>query len=182
MMRETVEAVVIGFGAGGGCAAKVLACAGIKTLVLERGEWAKGDVLGEDDLASQRSPCLCLGSGPGGSRTRKCHYHDNGDFGVVSPLNAACVGSGTTPSLDSLTQNNKYNRYTLVIAVAKCARKVTDEYVAQREEAERMLANKETDKSLSALIKKDYRDEKAVRIGINRLSNGEYVIDDSSVQ
>ena len=87
-----------------------------------------------------------------------------------------------TPSLDSLTQNNKYNRYTLVIAVAKCARKVTEEYVAQREEAERMLANKETDKSLSALIKKDYRDEKAVRIGINRLSQGEYVIDDSSIQ
>lgn len=87
-----------------------------------------------------------------------------------------------TPSLDSLTQNNKYNRYTLVIAVAKCARKVTEEYVAQREEAERMLANKETDKSLAALIKKDYRDEKAVRIGINRLSNGEYIIDDSSIQ
>ena len=87
-----------------------------------------------------------------------------------------------TPSLDSLTQDNKYNRYTLVIAVAKCARKVTDEYVAQREEAERMLANKETDKSLSALIKKDYRDEKAVRIGINRLSNGEYIIDDSSIR
>ncbi len=87
-----------------------------------------------------------------------------------------------TPSLDSLTQDNKYNRYTLVIAVAKCARKVTDEYVAQREEAERMLANKETDKSLAALIKKDYRDEKAVRIGINRLSNGEYVIDDNSIQ
>jgi DNA-directed RNA polymerase subunit K/omega len=87
-----------------------------------------------------------------------------------------------TPSLDSLTQDNKYNRYTLVIAVAKCARKVTEEYVAQREEAERMLANKETDKSLSALIKKDYRDEKAVRIGINRLSQGEYVIDDSSIQ
>ncbi len=86
-----------------------------------------------------------------------------------------------TPSLDSLTQNNKYNRYTLVIAVAKCARKVTDEYVAQREEAERMLANKETDKSLAALIGKDYRDEKAVRIGINRLSQGEYVIDDSSI-
>ena len=38
-----------------------------------------------------------------------------------------------TPSLDSLTQDNKYNRYTLVIAVAKCARKVTEEYVAQRE-------------------------------------------------
>jgi hypothetical protein len=44
-----------------------------------------------------------------------------------------------------------------------------------------MLANKETDKSLAALIKKDFRDEKAVRIGINRLHNGEYRIDDSSI-
>ena len=86
-----------------------------------------------------------------------------------------------TPSLDKLTQNNKYNRYTLVIAVAKCARAVTDEYVSQREAAERMLANKETDKSLAALIKKDFRDEKAVRIGINRLNDGEYRIDDSSI-
>lgn len=86
-----------------------------------------------------------------------------------------------TPSVDELTQNNKYNRYTLVIAVAKCARKVTEEYVAQREVAERMLANKETDKSLAALIKKDFRDEKAVRIGINRLNAGEYRINDDTL-
>ena len=86
-----------------------------------------------------------------------------------------------TPSLDQLTQDNKYNRYTLVIAVAKCARAVTDEYVSQREAAEKMLANKETDKSLAALIKKDFRDEKAVRIGINRLHDGEYRIDDNSI-
>ena len=85
------------------------------------------------------------------------------------------------PSVDELTQNNKYNRYTLVIAVAKCARMVTDEYVAQREAAERMLANKETDKSLASLIRKDFRDEKAVRIAINRLSQGEYRIVDSSI-
>ncbi len=85
------------------------------------------------------------------------------------------------PSVDELTQQNKYNRYTLVIAVAKCARMVTDEYVSQREAAERMLANKETDKSLAALIKKDFRDEKAVRIGINRLHEGEYRIDDNSL-
>ncbi len=85
------------------------------------------------------------------------------------------------PSVDELTQNNKYNRYTLVIAIAKCARMVTDEYVDQRETAERMLANKETDKSLAALIKKDFRDEKAVRIGINRLYQGEYSIDESSL-
>jgi 4-hydroxy-3-methylbut-2-en-1-yl diphosphate synthase IspG/GcpE len=85
------------------------------------------------------------------------------------------------PSVDELTHQNKYNRYTLVIAVAKCARMVTDEYVSQRETAERMLANKETDKSLAALIKKDFRDEKAVRIGINRLHGGEYRIDDNSI-
>ena len=85
MIRETADAVVVGSGAGGGCAAKVLACAGIKTILLERGEWAKTDVLGEDDLASQRSPHLCLGPGPKGTRTRKCHYHDNGSFGVVVP-------------------------------------------------------------------------------------------------
>lgn len=85
------------------------------------------------------------------------------------------------PSVDELTNNNKYNRYTLVIAVAKCARMVTEEYVNQRENAERMLANKETDKSLAALIKKDFRDEKAVRIGINRLYEGEYRIVDESI-
>ena len=85
------------------------------------------------------------------------------------------------PSVDELTQNNKYNRYTLVIAVAKCARMVTDEYVSQRENAERMLATKETDKSLASLIKKDFRDEKAVRIGINRLYQGEYKINDDSL-
>lgn len=85
------------------------------------------------------------------------------------------------PSVDELSHDNKYNRYTLVIAVAKCARMVTDEYVGQRESAERMLANKETDKSLSALIKKDFRDEKAVRIGVNRFHNGEYRIIDSTL-
>jgi len=85
------------------------------------------------------------------------------------------------PSVDELTHQNKYNRYTLVIAVAKCARIVTDEYVAQRTVAERMLTNKETDKSLAALISKEYRDEKAVRVGINRLHSGEYRIDDDSL-
>ena len=79
------------------------------------------------------------------------------------------------PPLEELTQG-KYNRYELVIATAKCARIVTDEYVKQREIAEKMLANKETDKSLSSLIKKEYRDEKAVRSAIKRLWHGDFVI------
>ena len=95
MIRETTDAVVVGAGAGGGCAAKVLACAGIKTLLLERGEWAKTDVNGEADLSSQRMPLLVQGPGRLGTRTQKCHAYDNGRWGVVVPWNAACVGSGT---------------------------------------------------------------------------------------
>ena len=95
MTREFTEAIVVGAGAGGGCAAKVLAAAGIKTVLLEYGEWTKADVFGEDDLVSQRSPVLVRGPGKGGTRTRKCHCFDNGRYGVVAPFNAACVGSGS---------------------------------------------------------------------------------------
>ncbi|MCI8332801.1 MAG: DNA-directed RNA polymerase subunit omega [Clostridiales bacterium] len=79
------------------------------------------------------------------------------------------------PSVDELTKG-KFNRYTLVIATAKCARMVTDEYVEQREQAEKMLANKETDKSLASLIDKDIRDRKAVTNAVNRLDQGDYII------
>ncbi len=86
------------------------------------------------------------------------------------------------PSVDELSVNGKYNRYTLVIATAKCARMVTDEYVEQRETAERKLANKETDKSLASMINKEFRDEKAVKTAINRLYRGEYKIVDESIK
>ena len=79
------------------------------------------------------------------------------------------------PSIDEITKG-KYNRYTLCIATAKCARLVTDEYVEQREIAEKMLANKETDKSLASMIKREIRDEKAVKTAIKRLYNGDFVI------
>ena len=79
------------------------------------------------------------------------------------------------PSIDDLTKG-KYNRYELVIATAKCARIVTDEYIKQRETAEKLIADKQTDKSLSSMIKREYRDEKAVKNAINRLYTGEFVI------
>ena len=79
------------------------------------------------------------------------------------------------PSIDEITKG-QYNRYTLCIATAKCARIVTDEYVEQRELAEKMLANKETDKSLASMIKREIRDEKAVKTAIKRLYNGDFVI------
>lgn len=79
------------------------------------------------------------------------------------------------PSIGELT-NDKVNRYALVIATAKCARAITNEYVRQREKAERMIANKDTDKSIAALITKEFRDEKAVRTAIMRIKSGEYTI------
>ncbi len=79
------------------------------------------------------------------------------------------------PSIEDLTKG-KYNRYELVIATAKCARIVTDEYIKQRETAEKLIADKQTDKSLSSMIKREYRDEKAVKNAINRLYSGEFMI------
>ena len=79
------------------------------------------------------------------------------------------------PSINDLAQG-KYDKYTLVIATAKCARAITDEYVIQREYAERKIANKETDKSIAALIKKEYRDEKAVKNAVLGLYEGKFKI------
>jgi DNA-directed RNA polymerase subunit K/omega len=80
------------------------------------------------------------------------------------------------PSVNDLSKDGKYNRYTLVIAASKCARILTDEYVKQREYAEKLIANKETDKSLISMIKREYRDEKAVKSAINKLYEGEFII------
>ena len=85
------------------------------------------------------------------------------------------------PSVEELSKNGKFNRYMLCIATAKCARAVTEEYVRQREQAEKLIANKETDKSLASMIKREIRDEKAVKNAINRIHQGEYVIDESSI-
>ena len=78
-----------------------------------------------------------------------------------------------TPSIEQLTKG-KFNRYSLVIATAKCARLITDEYVAQREKAEKMIADKKTDKSIASLIASDIRDNKAVENAVQKLYQGEY--------
>ena len=56
------------------------------------------------------------------------------------------------PSINDLSQG-KYNRYEIALATAKCARRITNEYVRQRTEAERAITgNKETDRPLNAMI------------------------------
>ena len=85
------------------------------------------------------------------------------------------------PTIADLTKG-EINRYELVIAIAKSARLVTDEYVAQRERADRMIANRETDKPLASLISREYRDEKAVKTAINRSYEGTYRIADATAE
>ena len=77
------------------------------------------------------------------------------------------------PSISELTKG-QFNRYELVIGAAKCARRVTDDYVEQRARADRMIANRETEKPLASLIDSEYRDQKAVKIAITRLAEGRY--------
>lgn len=80
------------------------------------------------------------------------------------------------PPISELTEGGEFNRYELVIGVAKGARKVTDEYLEMREEAERKINEKETDKPLLSLIDQEYREEKPVRIAITRLHDGKYCL------
>ncbi len=80
------------------------------------------------------------------------------------------------PSISDLTKG-KYNRYELVIATAKCARIITDEYVKERTTAEKLASgSKDSDKSAYAMIKKEFRDEKAVKCAINRMFTGDFII------
>ena len=80
------------------------------------------------------------------------------------------------PTIKQLT-NDEFNRYELALATAKCARIITDEYVEQREAAEKSATgNKETDRNLINMINKEYRDEKAVKNAITKIHNGTYKI------
>ena len=77
------------------------------------------------------------------------------------------------PTIDKLT-GGKFNRYELVIGVAKGARLVTDKYVEMRAKAQKMIENHETDKPLAALIDPEYKDQKAVKIAIAKIDSGEF--------
>ena len=81
------------------------------------------------------------------------------------------------PTIKELT-GEKFNRYQLAIATAKCARIITDEYSTQRKKAEKQLTgNKDVDRPMMEhAVNADYRDRKAVKIAIEKIHGGEYVI------
>ncbi len=78
------------------------------------------------------------------------------------------------PTITELCNQENCNRYELVIAVAKCARHVTDIVVEAREAAD---ASREADrlpsKSEMASI---YENEKAVSVAVDKLHSGEYKV------
>ena len=70
--------------------------------------------------------------------------------------------------------NQRLNKYMLVMATAKCARVITNEYLKDRKKAEKLIAEKKTEKDIASLLKKEYRDEKAVKNAVKELNNGEF--------
>ena len=81
------------------------------------------------------------------------------------------------PTIKELT-GDKFNRYQLAIATAKCARIITDEYSTQRKNAEKQLTgNKDVDRPMMEhAVNADYRDRKAVKIAIEKIYDGDFTI------
>ena len=77
------------------------------------------------------------------------------------------------PTIKELTKD-EFNRYELVVGVAKCARIVTDEYVEMRAKAQKMIDNRETEKPLTALLDPEFKDQKPVKIAIAKLNAGRF--------
>ncbi len=64
--------------------------------------------------------------------------------------------------------NERLNKYTLVMATAKCARIITNE-TRVRKDAEKNSGDRRD-------YKKDYKDEKAVRSAVKELKSGDYKV------
>ena len=80
------------------------------------------------------------------------------------------------PTIEELTTKD-FNRYEIALATAKCARLINDEYVVQREAAEKAIAgSKDADRSVINKLNKEYREEKAVKHALTKIKSGEYIL------
>ena len=84
------------------------------------------------------------------------------------------------PTIDELTKG-QYNRYELALATASCARLITEEYVRQHDSVEKASSgSKDGERTSTATVDRELRDEKAVKVAINRIHRGEYCIDENA--
>lgn len=80
------------------------------------------------------------------------------------------------PTIEELTTKD-FNRYEIALATAKCARLINDEYVTQKEAAEKAMAgSKDADRSVINKLNKEYREEKAVKNALTKIKSGEYLL------
>lgn len=100
-MTTRYDAVIVGAGAGGGVAAGVLAEAGKRVLLLERGHALSFADVGRDHLRNQRLSQYGNNAGPDPDGNPRVVVDAQGQRHVIGPWqggysnNAACVGSGT---------------------------------------------------------------------------------------
>ena len=84
------------------------------------------------------------------------------------------------PTIDELTKG-QYNCYELALATASCARLITEEYVRQHESVEKAAnGSKDGERTTTATVDRELRDEKAVKVAISRIYRGEYCIDENA--
>lgn len=77
------------------------------------------------------------------------------------------------PTIAELTKG-EINRYELAVATAKCARAINDEYIKQKEAADKAaLAGKD---AATVTVDQVLADTKAVRVAIDRIHEGRYKI------
>lgn len=100
-LRDRYDAVVVGAGAGGSATAAVLAEAGMRVLVVERGSWLRYGDVGRDHLRNHRLSHYGHNTGPAAEGNPRTILLAGGDERITRPYegdyhnNAMTVGGGT---------------------------------------------------------------------------------------
>ena len=77
--------------------------------------------------------------------------------------------------INTFAEEKGINRYELVIATAKCARMITDDFILQKELEER-VEGRDLDKPIPVLVSDEFKDEKPVQSAVELLTDGEFRI------